>query len=1706
MGEAWGRLRVEGAIYEGARATVYRARGDDGQRFVLKVLSTSFDDAVHRARLERELVMATRAEAESIVRAYGSTLYEGRLALVLEDMDGEALSKTLAANAPLDVTLPIAVAIARALGVVHEAGIVHRDVKPSNVIHNPRTGQVKLTDFGVARMSGELQSKTSTGFEGTLAYMAPEQSGRMGRGVDRRADLYSFGVLLYELFAKQRPFQATDTLQWMHAHAAQIPKPLTDIPHFPAVLSDVVAKLLAKAPEERYQSAEGVERDLSKCLAALRSTGTIPPFPIAAEDTSGEFRLTGTLHGRDQETNALSAAFTRVATTSRTEVMLIAGYAGIGKTSLVRHLEGPVARRQGYFASGKFDQFRRHLPYFAVAEACTSLVDQLLTTSGERLARWRTRLLDALDGNGQVLLDLFPALERIIGTQRILPELPPGAVQNRLHGAVRAFLRAFDQPLVVFLDDLQWADSASLELLEAVLAHGAQLPLLVVLAYRDHEVGAGHPFADVVGRLRGAGTPVATLTLGPLTTETVRALVHDTLRVKDASVDPLADLAMSKTAGNPFFVREFLRTLHLDGLLRFDRARRAWTFEESAVHARVITDNVVTLMLERLEQLPTDSREALRLAAFFGSEVAVDDVAEAMSVTVESVVKALGAASERGLLSISVSAEGRAAARFEHDRIQQAALALTAAERRAAEHLRVARQWWARLEHDPAAARLFEVANHLDAAFDLLLAESRPGEHERALALFESAARKAKAATAYVQACSYFTRAVQLLGAEAWTTHFEVAYDVVVAMSECEYLAGNLEGARAHFEELLGRARTDLERARVYYLEIRLFQVAGDMAEAVDISVRSFRLFGLDIPEPADVEKTVGALFEKVAERLGDRPIASHIDDPPMTDASIMMLADLLEASGPPIYMVKPELFGWVALQLTLHSLEYGNAEASCYGYGIYALLRAAVLGDVAGGYECSLLAIELNRKLAAVKLEGCMLHLLGDHVNFWKNPISTDRNILERGFAACVRGGDHIYSNYIGFQAPWHSIEAGTALSDVAVQVEKYAAFARETNYGAVHWTLCTERQFILALMGKTGAVGRLSSDGFDERAAIGAVTDARFGCGIVYFHIMQMILKFTFGDYAGAKDAADRATPELGSAFSMPIAVSYAVYRALTLAALPDAKSHIENIEKHHRELVGWARTCPANFADKAALIGAELARLRGDTGAALRLYEEARLAARSQSFLQYEALACELGAAMYGALGVDSVKRTLLSDAYALYRRWGAAGKAGVLLANHRGLDRSPVVPKVEASGSTGTTSGADATGTSSSDGTIDLVSVLKAAQSISAEIVLPRLLPKLIAIVVEYTGAQRGSLVLVDGDRLTLAAQAAFGDDKTGPTSIAPPQLANTLPSSVLQYVVRRTEVVVIDDASASNKFGADEYFQRSVHRSILCKPIMRQGRLLGMFYLENALAPAAFGPDRLTTLEILASQTAISIDNSRLYEESLAAVSARDEFLSIASHELRTPLTPLAMQVHRLTSAIRRDTLRDMPTDVLERLATTCESQIARMNRLVNALLDVSRIESGKMTLQRERIDLGDLVASVVDAHTAQARAAKCVVSLRIEDGLRVQGDRLRVEQVISNLLLNAIKFGRGEPVEMSLSKSGSDAVLVVEDHGVGVVGSDRIRIFERFERVQSKTNVDGLGLGLFIVRAIVDAHGGRIEVGGAAGEGAVFRVTLPLSP
>jgi predicted ATPase/signal transduction histidine kinase/tRNA A-37 threonylcarbamoyl transferase component Bud32 len=1679
---------VGALVREGSRSAVYRGvRLSDGAPVIVKMLRPERQTPLDLERLHRECEIAQRIQSASVVKAYGIALLRDSPALVMEDFGGASLGGMLGGPLAIHRFLELAIRITRAVAEVHKSGVVHHDVKPANLIVHPETFEVKITDFGLATVppAGVAEGR----LRGTLAYMAPEQSGRMNRPADRRADLYSLGVTFFQMLTGALPFHATDALGWTHAHIARTPASPRQLESgVPEVLSDMVLKLLAKSAEDRYQTASGLGHDLARCAASWQETGRIERFELASDDLGGDFQLPQKLYGREEELAVLRGAFERTMASGAHRVLAVAGYAGVGKSSLVRELQPALAAARGFFATGKFDQYRRHVPYSAIAQALAEVVQQLLA-SADTLEERKKELSATLGVNARVLVDVVPELAALLGRPPPVGELGPAEAQNRFMLAFRALLSVIsrpEHPLALFLDDLQWADSGSLELLRAV-SSGPE-PLLFVLAYRDNEMDAAHPSTITLGAL-ASSMEVERLELRPLGTESLSALLGGALRRPPAACAELALLLKAKTDGNPFFVGEFLKTLHEEGLLRFDPEQRCFRFSLAEIETKGITDNVVDLLIGRLRRLPVEAQRALQLAACIGSRFDEEQLALAAERPVPLVTEDLGSAVIAGL----VSRDGGGVWRFGHDRVQQAAYALIPEERRAAVHLGIGRRMRGERGSELGGRDLFDVVHQLDAARSLI--DDR-AELDDVLELNLAAGRRARASNAYGPARRFLSTALGLLPEGSFSTRHALTFAITVELAESETLSGRLEVARELFAGALAHAASDLERGRVLYLEVKLLQVAGDFDGAISSALRSFELFGLKPPgNDAEAGRAVAEEAAEAERLLGGRPVSTLLDAPLLDAPDIRMACDLLEASAPPIYMLKPALFPWITLKLVNLSLRHGHSPASCYGYGVYAILLSAAMGQVERGNQFGQLAIDLNDKLGDLKLRGCMLHLLGDHVNFWKRHISTDLPILERGFLACLEGGDLVYSNYIGFQSPWHLYESGAPLDQVHELTEKYAAFALQTRYLAVHATLRTEQQFIASLQGRTRGPETFDADGFDESEALALIRAAKFNCGIVYFHILKLIAHFTYGDLEGALREAALAAPELGAAFSMPMEVSFHLYRALALAAAR-GRDAVPEVEAAWLSMQARARDCPENFEHKAALIGAELARIKGDVAAAMPLYELAITSARRGRFTQYEGLACELAGRFQLALGGTSAGMFHIAQARRLYKRFGALGKTAHLLREFPEL--AEVFP---ASDSLSTASSSDQPAAQ-----LDLLPVVKASQTISGEIILEQLLGKLISIVIEYAGAERGFVLLEEEGVLVVGATADVNEPERVPVPsvMLPISSGELVPMSVVTYVQRTGERVLLEDARMQSAFSADPYIAHHRPRSMLCLPIARQGKLTGMFYLENNKLVGAFSGSRLAVLELLAAQIAISLDNSRLYRASQDAISVRDQFLSIASHELRTPLTPLKLHLQSLMRLVRQNP-EAIPRGRLEALVGVTEKAITRMTRLIESLLDAGRIETGRFAIHREEVDLRALARELPETYAAEIAAARCTLEMRGASPVVGAFDRLRIEQVLVSLLMNALKFAPNEPVVISVEAREGKAVLTVQDRGPGLSETEAARLFRRFERVASR-NFGGLGLGLFISRQIAEAHGGRIRVESTPGSGATFVVELPLQP
>ncbi|MDB5050874.1 MAG: hypothetical protein JWO30_3945 [Fibrobacteres bacterium] len=1428
----------------------------------------------HEFSLRPELDGPGTIQPLALVRENG-----GLLALILRDPGGLPLDSFLAPM-PLPGLLRIAIGLAGAIGKVHARNLIHKDIKPSNVLVDLTGGTVRLMGFGIAsRLPRERQLPGPPQvIAGTLAYMAPEQTGYMNRSVDSRSDLYSFGVTLYEMLTGTLPFTASDPLEWIHCHVARQPIPPFERTRetqagswdrVPRQVSDIVMKLLAKTAEERYQTAEGVEADLARCLEEWETQGRIGAFPLGKQDASSRLLIPETLYGRKREIRTLLRSFNRVLTQGVSELVVVSGYSGVGKSSLVNELHKVIVLPRGLFASGKFEQYNRGIPYATLADAIGTLVRQILVKPEEEAARWRTGISEAVAPNGRLLVELVPELEFLIGRQPSVPELSSREAQNRFHAVFRNFLGVFarkEHPLALFLDDLQWLDPASLKLLEHLICSPDLHYLLLIGAYRDNEVTSSHPLMLTLDSIRAYGVEVSHIILAPLSLDGAGRLIAGALPGPAGRTDPLARLMYEKTAGNPFFTIQFLTALYEEGILSFDTRTGAWNWDMDRIQAKGYTDNVADLMASKLIRFTKANQDAMKGLALLGASAGAALLSKVLGIPQERLHEDLWEAVKAGLLIRTKDTY-----RFLHDRIQEAAYSLTPEESRAGEHLRIGRiilsgKTEAEIEED-----IFVLVNHLNRGIALI---PDAGEKEILCDLNFRAGRKAKASIAYASARDYLDQAMALLDSDAWNGKYGRAFELTLELAECEYLTGGFARADDLFNLALAKTRSRSDRAKVYGLRMKFCQFAGRFQDAVAVGFEGLDSFGINFPKSAqDMEAAIDEERRLFPIELRGRRIADLADAPEADDPDARAIIALFGELTSPMFITKSKVFPLFILKGVNFSLRYGNTEASCLCYAWNAILHAGIFENIPVAFEFSELAIRLNEKLNDYKLKGYMLFLHGFLIHCWRKPFATGLPMLEEAFVACLNVGDLVYASYIAFVLGWQYILTGSTIEDVLRYSKKYAEFAKQSHNEVIYQMIRQMQQFLACLKGLTLGPASFDDGAFDEAESLAIIAKSGTDTGLEHQLIMKQITAVIHERYDEALDFSLQAEKNLLAVMSSPISFVQLFYHALTLAALYSNASGRRQVEfakaldEKRLKLRHWADNCPENFLNAYALVSAEVARIEGRDLEAMRLYDQAIRSARENGFVLNESLANEIAGRFYLGRGFETNAHTYLRNARAGYLRWGATGKVKQIGLRYPGIGDEALI-------------GPTATIGAPVD-QLDLMTVVKASQAVSGEIVLGKLIEKLLSIAVEHAGAENGLLILSGSPgsdapsgplKHYIEANAITGPDRVEVSLRHAPVMPGDIPESLFQYVLRTGENVVLHDALLPNLFSADPYLAAKRPRSVLCMPLARQSKLMGVLYLENNLSPGVFTPTRLSVLNVIASQAAISLENAGFYAQ------------------------------------------------------------------------------------------------------------------------------------------------------------------------------------------------------------------------------------------
>jgi PAS domain S-box-containing protein len=1452
------------ALRKDEEFVLYRGRSEDAPVKVL-VLSpvVEYPTPESLKRLEHSYSLREELNPSWAARPIAMVRHWDRTVLVLEDPGGVPLDRLL--GRPLDVTfsLRLANSVSAAIGHLHQRAVIHKDIKPANVLVNSDTGECWLSGFGLAsRLPRERQAPDPPeSIAGTLAYMAPEQTGRMNRSIDSRSDLYSLGVTLYQMLTGSLPFTASDPMEWVHCHIARKPiSPRERLENVPDPVSQIIMKLLAKTAEERYQTAAGLESDLRHCLAEWERQGRIDPFSFGEHDAPDRLLIPEKLYGRAREVDTLLASFDRTVESGTPELVLVSGYSGIGKSSVVNELHRVLVPSRGLFASGKFDQYKRDIPYSTLAQAFQSLARPLLGKSEAELASWRHALLEALGPNGRLIVDLVPELKLIIGEQPSVLELPAQQAQGRFQLAFRQFIGVFARPkhpLALFLDDLQWLDAATLDLLEDLLIRPDVQHLMLIGAYRGNEVNSSHPLMRKLETIRKAGARVQEIILAPLVHEDTGRLVAESLRCEPARAAPLTQLVHQKTGGNPFFAIQFISVLAEEGLLAFDHAAGKWSWDTDRIHAKGYTDNVVELMVGKLNRLPLQTQKALQEFACLGNSTETSTLSIVHGTSEKEVHSDLW---EAVRLEFVVRLKG--SYKFAHDRIQEAAYSLIPEELRAEAHLRIGR-WLA--AHTPPEKReeaIFEIVNQFNRGVALITSRD---EQEQLAELNLQAGQRAKASTAFAAALKYLVAGAALLGDDCWERRHELAFALELQRAECEFLTGELAAAAERLTMLSSHAANTVERATVTCLRVDLYTTLNQSDRAVAVCLDYLRSIGVKWP-PHPTEEEGRREYERIWSQLGSRSIEELIELPLMIDPVSLATLDVLTKVLPPALFTDANLLSLVICRAVNLSLEHGNTDGSCFAYVWLGVIAGPHFDNYEDGFRFGRLGYELVEKRDLRRFQARTYVSFGNLVMPWTKHVKTGRDLLRREFEAANKIGDLTFAAYSRLDLNTNLLAAGDPLVEVQRETERGLEFAHKMRFGLVVDRITAQLGLIRTLRGLTQKFGSFDDGQFDELRFEGHLSGSpALALPECWYWTRKLQARFFAGDYEAAVDASLRAQRLLWTSPSCFETAEYHFYGALSRAAswnstaADQRQQHFEALTAHQEQLKIWAENCPENFEDRAALVGAEIARIQGRELDAERLYEQAIRSSRANGFVHNEALTNELAARFYAARGFEKIAHTYLRDAQYCYLHWGADGKVRQLGELYPHLRDEGPVP-----GPTSTI------GTSVEH--LDLATVIKVSQAVSGEIVLQKLIDTLMRTAIEHAGAERGLLILPHGEKNRIAAEA-----RTGPEGVGV-QLQNALvtpadlPDSLLRYVIRTQESVILDDASVQNLFLEDEYVRQQRPRSTLCLPLVKQAKLMGVLYLENKLASGVFTLKRLAMLELLASQAAISLDHARLYAE------------------------------------------------------------------------------------------------------------------------------------------------------------------------------------------------------------------------------------------
>ena len=1731
-------------IAEGFNSSIYQLSDDTyGQEVILKVMKEDFNYHPHSSQLYNEDRFLRNIDVKGVRASIDLIEDQQTPILVLEYFDGKSLKEWRKNHTPsfLDC-LKIAISITESINEIHSKHkLIHRDISAHNILIN-ENGEIRIIDFGLA-INVDIKQNVkgmSDQLLGTLPYISPEQTGRVNHPVDYRSDLYSLGVVFFELFTGKVPFESSDPLELIHSHLAVIPQLASKVnPNIPEVFSNILAKLLEKNVENRYQSANGLFTDLNKCKDQLALKIEIEGFTLAENDGSGQFKLPSKIYGRVDEIHALTESIENIGSRKR-QMTLVSGKSGTGKTSLIYEVYKPLTSKRGYFIKGKHQQFQKDRPYQAITEALTNFVSLMLSENEQKLAHWKAIIQNALGEQGKLLTDLIPNLELVIGKQEELPVLGINEAQNRFHYVFGQFINALaspEHPLVLFIDDLQWADSTSLKLIKQLLLDPELDYFYFIGSYRDNEVLSSHPLSIIFKELPRLGVSIQEIHLKDLELDHVQDIVKDTFGSSDARSRLLANIVYGKTAGNPFFVNQFLKSIYENELVWFETKTGQWNWDIKGLESTNFTDNVVEFMIDKLSGMEANVRQQLTLASCIGdsfdiqtlgfiqdnAEDLVDDLWQAVIEQLLIVEETETDSSQ--YKSNSISGLPSLIYRFAHDRIRQAAYELIPKDEKSKVHQRIGELLLQRLDLEKEPDRVFDIADQFN-----LGSKTQPADLRIDIVrLNYKAGIKAISATANDSALSYFNAAVSHLSPSDWKEDHELCFKVYLSAMQSNYLVGSYEEMEKVGKLLISQPLSKIEKLETNNVLVQALIAQGKYIELIDFGLSILRSAGIKLPsKPSDLNILQNLIKTKLKLRGKNNEFFEKLPD--MSDESMALAINMMTSISTASYHNYPKLFPLVILKSVQLSISYGNSIDSIPFYGGYGTILCGVLGEYDRGYEFGQLSLSLLARSSRYKaVVPKTLVIYYTFINHWKDHLRESQNPTEEAFIVSMEIGDNQYAATSAFQKSYTSFLCGDRLPEVLSEMEAFLEKMDSLNqkgyqlyqqivYQCLHNLANPENYQPWQLEGETFSI--LSYD-----IEVNEHTED----GTARFHIAfnDLFINYLFGRYEEALIGAENCLKHIDTIVSTAYVPVVNFYDSLVCIGLlktgnpADRKKLIKRVKANQKKMKTWADHAPMNYQHKYLCVQAELTSILKPNTYVKEFYDKAIKKANENDYLNELAIIYELAGRHFYRTNDESLQAYYLTKAVKAYRKWGAIRKSEDLKKEFPFTQE-----RRKRDLQTSFTEGSFSFGSMSGNNLLDLASVLKAASTISSEIQLSKAIPKLLDIVVENAGAQSGAFVLIqDG----VAKLHALSNTEEGARVINPQPIEelDMLPVSVLQYVHRTKDTVILDDAVKDERFSKDSYLNQIRIASLLCLPIIHQQELIGIIYLENRLTKGSFNTDRTDLLSLLSGQIAITVHNAMLYDtleqkviertkeieqqkeklhrqnKQLSDLNEEKDFLiSVVSHDLRNPL----QLIKGYTSLVLKE---KSDNNVEEYLSHVIESS-DRMESFISRILNVSAINSGDINLQWTSTDIVVLLKNEVDNFLPLAEKKKIDLSFIPElEQLDSKIDKGYFSQVVENLISNAIKYThKNGMVEVSISQleSGDYFRIIVKDNGQGISMRDQKLLFSKFQPLSS-TPTDGedsTGLGLAIVKKYVEAMNGHIWCESEFEKGSTFFVEFPI--